>query len=54
MIMGTMSAEPVVGYKMVEVRRRRREGRKSDVGAGIVDSNDGRERDEWIRRVCCC
>lgn len=53
-IMGTMSAEPVVGYKMVEVRRRRREGRKSDVGAGIVDSNDGREHDGWIRRVCCC
>lgn len=49
--MGTMSAEPVVVYKMVKVRRGRREGRKSDVGAEIVDSNDGREHDEWIRRV---
>ena len=47
--MGTMSAEPVVVYKMVKVRRGRREGRKS--GAEIVDSNDGREHDEWIRRV---
>lgn len=49
--MGTMSAEPVVGYTMGKVRRGRREGRKSDVGAEIMDSNEGREHDEWIRRV---